>query len=138
SAYFILAWAVVWLTLVWFLLTLGGHALEWPAIFPIIPGLVAGYVAAARFVNSTTITADAKQFTVRHGPLPWLGGKTIPTDDLQEFSCEERVTYAKQGPVRSYRIWYLCRSGKRGILLSRLESPADQAVFIAQTLQSQL
>jgi hypothetical protein len=87
------------------------------------------------FVNRTRISIESGDLIVRHGPLPWPGNRTIPTDDLTQLYCEEHI--GSKGS-RSYSLNAMTKSAKKKIsLLARLPD-ADQVLYLEQLLEQRL
>jgi hypothetical protein len=85
-------------------------------------------------VNSTRIAVEGGILTVRHGPLPWPGNRSLPVADLQQLFCEEVV--GSKGS-RSYRLNAVLKTGKKLRLVTALKEP-DQALYLEQLLETRL
>jgi hypothetical protein len=85
-------------------------------------------------VNRTRIAVENGVLSVRHGPLPWPGNRTIAVAELAQLFCEEVI--GNKGS-RSYRVSALLKSGRKTQVLRGL-GQADQALFIEQALERRL
>lgn len=97
-----------------------------------------GYYAAALWINKTHIHADYSRLTVRNGPLPWFGNKTIETPDIKQLYIAKRVRHAKGGStIIRYDLRTKLRSGADIKLVSGLEE-VEQATFLEEQLERHL
>jgi len=87
---------------------------------------VVNYWTIAQLKNQTTIVIDAGVLTVQHGPLPWVGDKTVPADQLAQLYCEKVITYRTrtQSDI-SYRLNILTTNGQKITLMSGLKTVED-------------
>jgi len=97
-------------------------------------GLGLAYGTLATFVNSTTVKAGDGVISVRKGPLPWLGNRSIPVDELKQlFVVEKR---GNRGSV-SYDVCAVLRDGRKQALVTGLDS-SDKARFLETRLEQVL
>ena len=47
------------------------------------------YATASQFLNRTRFSLNTEQFTIKHGPLPWLGEKRIATLAIKQLYVKE-------------------------------------------------
>ncbi len=69
----------------------GLHAGGWISLFGGVMLALAtlmAYYGACVLVNSTEFRVDEKLLTVRHGPLPWFGKRSIPVDRIMQLSTK--------------------------------------------------
>jgi hypothetical protein len=108
-------------------------------LFPLVHvavGLALGYGAAAMFLNRTVIRAEGGSLSVRHGPLPWRQGPTIPSSGIaQVFTREDRPKQDSGSPT--YSVHAVRRDGTRVRLLGTVPS-ADHALFLEQAVERHL
>ncbi len=103
---FLAVFAVAWnaFLVLWFgfSLVVGPFAiLLWlAASLHVLVGLVITWRAAAGLLNCTTITVDAAELTIRHGPVPWRGNLRAPTQQIQQFYVKQHTSHSKHGAVR--------------------------------------
>ncbi len=104
----------------------------------ILVGLGTGWAALALLLNRTRIEVRKGELSVKHGPIPWPGAKTIRTDDLDQLYCTEYVAYT-QNRVPQYRfaLHALMKSGDRVKVAQGMEGP-EQGVFLEQLLEKHL
>lgn len=108
-------------------------------VFP-LPHLCIGlgltYYLLARLLNKTEIRVSPSQLSIWHGPLPWLGNRTVRREDIEQLFCEQRMRTGKRGTVfYSYRVMAATRSGMRIELVRGLQSP-EEAWYIEQEIES--
>jgi len=48
------------------------------------------YLTLAFMINRTTLTVTRQGITIRHGPIPWYGNRTIPAEDLTQLFVQVR------------------------------------------------
>lgn len=106
-------------------------------LFPILHvavGLYVTYTTLAGFLNRTNLELTQKELAVWFTPLPWPGEKTIPTAEIQQFFCREKIVHAKNSVRHSYTLSAITRAGLQVELLRDLDSP-DLALFLEQQLE---
>jgi hypothetical protein len=106
-------------------------------VFPLIQVgsvLFLTYATLCHLVNRTRIAVESGVLSVRHGPLPWPGNRTMAVAELSQLFCEEHVT--RKGP-RTYSVNALLKAGGKVTLLRGLKQP-DQALYIEQLLETRL
>lgn len=97
-------------------------------------GLVVTYVTLALALNSTTIRAEGGEISVSHGPLPWFGGRTLSSAEIQQIYVTE-VRGSKGG--RTYSVHARVAPGHEVKLVSGLSS-AGRARFIEDWIEKKL
>jgi len=107
------------------------------AIFPALIGVGGAYALLCHIVNKTRITISARELRIKHGPLPWLGNKTLPSHAIDQVFVQRKVFRSKQGRKTRFFLRYLDTQGKEGKLLSGLEEPAP-ALFLEQEIEDTL
>lgn len=108
-----------------------------------VPGMVflataaAGllYVAAAKWLNATTVTVDQRMLSVSIGPLPWAGGVRIPIDDIEQLDVSARV--GNYNRIHDFRVHARLANGERRTLVHNLASAPD-AQFLLEHLEDAL
>ncbi|MFP4107163.1 MAG: hypothetical protein ACLFVU_13905 [Phycisphaerae bacterium] len=55
------------------------------------------YFILCGFLNSTIITADYGTLSVRHGPLPWIGNKTLDPRNIRQLYCRQKIRRSNNG-----------------------------------------
>jgi hypothetical protein len=106
-------------------------------VFPIlhvVVGVALTYTALAGFLNRTVIEATSEFLSVRHGPVPWPGKRTLPVEALDQLYCQEDSSSTSDGVRYSYRVNALMKGAKKVPLVTRL-ADRDQALFIEQELE---
>jgi hypothetical protein len=88
----------------------------------------------AGLFNTTTIRARRGLIEIRSGPIPCGGNADIPTDDLAQLYCKERISHSKNGTSYSYQVLAVTKANVRKTLLKGL-TEAEQALFIEQELE---
>lgn len=100
------------------------------------------YIGIAHLLNRTTIRASRSTLTVRHGPLPWFGERTIPSEEVSHLSCR-RILSGREEDKRferrtaSFTVDITTKDGKRRALVSSLKA-AQEARYIHQRLSRHL
>jgi hypothetical protein len=109
-------------------------------VFPMIHvavGVGLTYRTVAGFLNKTWVTVTGDEVTVRHGPLPWLGNRTVPAGEIQQLYCEQIAGKNKSGTSFSYNLSAVMRDGRKIDLLKSLSS-ADQARYLEHRIEERL
>ncbi|MGD8451320.1 MAG: hypothetical protein PVJ57_05825 [Phycisphaerae bacterium] len=125
----------------WYSIAFGGDAPWIMAVFPILHvavGIGLTYFTLCGFVNRTVITVDAGQLAIRHGPLPWPGNRVVPTGDLEQLYCRERLRHSNRGRTSvQYELHAATVGGGRIKLLGMLDDP-EHALFLEQRIEQYL
>jgi hypothetical protein len=82
------------------------------------------------FVNSTVITVESDQLTIKHRPLPWLGNRTLYRNDFIQLYCEE--VRNKNGS--SYRLNAVLQNHKKLKLISGIQD-RSQAIYFEREIE---
>ncbi len=80
-----------------------------------------GYYGLCLLVNSTEFRVDGEFLTVRHGPLPWYGHRTIPVPDIVQLS----TLYHSTNKSSYYTLHATLRNGRSIQLLEHAETEAQ-------------
>lgn len=111
------------------------------ALFPLIhvgAGVWITYTTLAGLLNSTRIDVSRSELTLRHGPLPWPGNKTLPGRSLAQLYVEEVTQTSNKGrQTTTYHLLAMDREGRKVKLLTNLEEK-DQALYLEQLLEHRL
>ena len=96
------------------------------------------YRACAGIFNSTVITVDENQLTVRHSPLPWFPAPTINSSSVEQLFVSEGYTKSKNGTRTPY---YVLNAVLRDNALKQLSSKLpdmEQALYLEQEFERAL
>jgi hypothetical protein len=106
---------------------------DWMAmVFPICHvavGVGLTYYVIAGFLNKSTIFLDDAILAVRHGPVPWLGNRTLETDGI--LGIEMDYVYSSQDQP-NFAVSAHAEDGRQVVLLRGLNF--KQAEYIAWQL----
>lgn len=136
--FFCIAWdgfLVFWYTVAF---TQGGPWIM--KVFPIAHvavGVGLTYFTIASLFNTTRIEVNRGTLQVRHGPVPWFGGKSMNAGDVKQLYCKEKVSRGKHGYRYTYAVWAALQDGSSAKLASN-NMESDQALFIEQQLERAL
>lgn len=111
-----------------------------PILFPLLHvavGVGLTYFVLCSFINRTVIRVTGGELTVRHGPLPWGGNRTVSTFDVTQLYCTEKVRSNRRGYSTSFELNALLSDGEKVNLLTAIEE-LDQALFLEQKLEQHL
>lgn len=123
-------------------------AVEYPdeawVLLVLVIAVLLNYVAAARFVNRSTITADREHLRVQNGPLPWWGRREIASSEILRVNCRQITIEdssddedAFSAPRTLYWIDVVMKDGRGAVLLPPMNE-AQQARFIQQRIERYL
>lgn len=104
----------------------------------ILIGLGTGYGALGLYLNRTTIRLLDRELSVSHGPVPWLGGRSVDADQIKNLSCRQYIAYI-QNRIPQYR--FLIEAGRRDGRPVRLVKGIDhlgQALELKALLEKKL
>ncbi len=97
-------------------------------------GVGLAYATVAGFVNRTIIRVGHGQLEVRHGPLPWLGNRSLPSHEIEQIYCQEAVSRNDNGSQYRYTVYAILQGNHREKLLAGLIE-AEQALYVEQELE---
>jgi hypothetical protein len=109
-------------------------------VFPLVHvavGLGVAYGALAGIMNRTTIRVTGDRLRIRHAPLPWLGNREVPVDELEQVYCTQKEHRGKNGVTFTYEVKTATKGGAGMTLLTGLPE-AEQALYIEQTIEKAL
>jgi hypothetical protein len=136
---FLLVFCVFWdgFLVVWYGIAFSQNAPLIMIIFPVLHvavGVGVTWFTLACLINRTVIRAGYDRLTVRHGPVPWPGRRTLRAHDLSQLYCEQRERRDRDGDVRRrYHLNAITLEGDRIKLLA--VDDLDQARFIEQQIE---
>ncbi len=133
------AFAVVWNGFLFFFYQklLESSAPLGALLFPVLhvaAGVFITYFVLVILLNRTTLQAGRGEITVRHGPLPWPGNRTLSTHDLAQLFCVERR--GSKGRI-SYDVMARLQSGREVKLVTGLMEER-QARYLEQEVEKHL
>ena len=99
-----------------------------------IIGIAITYGVITTLVNTTTIDVDDRELRVRHGPLPVPGNKTLPSLDVKQLYCKERISRNKNGTSVTYALHVKLKGGKDEKLLANL-TQQSHALYVEQQVE---
>lgn len=110
------------------------HAYVFLGVFAAI-GVVWSYITLALLANRTLIRVDMQQLRIRHGPLPWLGRRTLdPATIVRLVSESRRHVSRKHRHQYTHLVWVHLLDGRKVKLLSGLANER-QAYFIEKRIE---
>ena len=136
---FMILFCVVWdgFLVFWYRTALAhpspGNIALWFPIAHVGAGIGLTYWTLAGFLNHTTVQVSSGQLSVRHGPLPWPGGRTLPAGDIAQVYREEIARSTRSGTSTSYRLSAVTHDERKRKLLTC--SSADVALYVEQEVE---
>lgn len=140
---FTFLFSLIWCSFLvfWYTMAAAGQAPLLFFLFPLIHvavGIFLFYTSLAGFLNKTYIEVDGERIRVRHAPLPWIGGKELPSQNVRQLYCTSRTRRTKNGgSSTTYNVQVALHSGRPVDLLTKL-GDLDQALFIEQEIERAL
>ncbi len=136
--WFLLVFCIFWngFMIVWHSIALSQGAWFMSAfgLIHTLVGIGVAYITLAGFLNTTEIRVRYGELTIRSGPVPFPGNKTMRTDDIEQLYTKERISHTKNGVSYRYEVLAVKRDGRQEPLLKGL-TEAEQALFIEQQLE---
>ena len=139
-AFFCFAWdsfLVFWYSIVFFA---NGPWIWIMAAFPVLHlavGVGLTYYTLAGFLNSTVLDVGQEELRVRHGPLPWRGNRTLPTQNIEQLYCQKKFTQTNENQSCWYSVHAVLKGGRQVPLLTGLQD-RERALFIEQIVEEYL
>ena len=141
TAIFMVFFCVIWFGFLgfWYAIafTTGLLALKLVPLLHVAVGLFLLYTTIATLLNRTRITVGRGSLTVRHGPVPWPGRRTLATETLEQLYCEEHVNRSRNGVNVTYSVRARGKDGRLVKLATGLPE-RDQALYIEQQIERHL
>lgn len=142
-AFFCVAWdsfLVFWYSTVLSHGASGGNLIA--IVFPVAHvavGVGLTYSTLTGFLNRTKITVRNGTLSLRHGPLPWAGNRSIAVDEIDQLYCQQVVSTRSNNssPAITYAVFARTKNGAALKLLSGIPE-ADQALFIEQAIETRV
>ena len=106
-------------------------------VFPIVHvavGVGLTYLTLATLVNTTRLTVTNHELSVRHGPLPWAGSKTVRIGSLQQLFVKENSRTNKGHTTHTYSVCAVGADGRHVDLVKNLPE-RDQALWLEQEIE---
>jgi hypothetical protein len=104
-------------------------------ILHVAVGVGLTYFVLAGLLNTTTITADPQELTVRHRPIPWSGNLKYPAGQIRQLYVKREK--AEVNGSKTFGLYALLHDRKQVKLLSGLLE-ASQGQFIEQEIERHL
>lgn len=125
----------------WYALALGrgGGPNLLTVIFPLLHvavGVGLTYLTIASFFNKTWFTVADGALSIRHGPVPWLGGRRLPVDAVRQLYCERSSRNATEDKDPSCTLSAVLRDGRKLELVKRL--PPAHALYLEHRIEERL
>ncbi|MCP9235730.1 hypothetical protein [Lewinella sp. JB7] len=103
ATYALLVFSLIWDGLLYIFLLFDAG---WPIVFHLLVAALLLYSVVALFVNTTVVSATARELRVTHGPLPtWMRHVTIPARDIRRLYVDAAVEGPAEGATAAY--WQL-------------------------------
>jgi hypothetical protein len=138
-AFFCVAWDSF--LVFWYSMAFGHDGAPWiMKVFPIAHvavGVGLTYATLCGFLNATTVTAGQDALTVRHGPLPWSGNRTLPAGSIRQIHCEQRHSSNNNRVTWTYDLFATLNDGQKVKLLSGFNDPTEPRL-IEQRIEAHL
>lgn len=142
-AFFLLFFCIAWdsFLIFWYSIAFGDGNAPWiMKVFPVAHvavGIGLTYYTLALFVNKTEVEVEAGQLSIRHGPLPWRGGGSHDTTQIEQIYCKEKIKQSENGPRSNYELHAVFGDGQSKKLCDGF-TEADHALFLEQQLERHL
>lgn len=137
--YLALVFAFIWTTVLVFNFIGWGDDTPWFITVFMIPFILAGlfifYFGLASIFNTTTITIDFDNVSIKHTPVFWIGNKDIYKHDIKQIYVKQQVHKGKNGTSYSYSVNAIDRANKDIKLVDSLQN-ADECKWIEQKMES--
>lgn len=151
SVLFLIPFALFWNGMVFSFLSFStlfsfdtGDGLPGPAgMFPlfVLPhtliGIMLIYYIASLLLNQTRVDISHHEVSVRHGPLPWWGSKTVSTSEINQLYTRETISRGRNSRRATYEVHMIDQKNTHKKLITGLES-AEFAFYVEQEIEDHL
>jgi hypothetical protein len=100
-------------------------------------GIGLTYATLAGFLNRTRIRTTGRRIRIDHGPLPWLGNRTIDAESVEQLFCRETRPMTRSTNRFSYEVRALLKNGRQVSLVGNLVEP-EEAAYVEQQIEGRL
>lgn len=107
------------------------------ALAVVMLGFVA-YIAAAFFLNTTTVIVHEGTLAVEHGPLPWPGGIELRVSNLVQLFVRRVETRGGKSGQKHISYALVAKTRGREITLAANFQDAESAQFIERAIEEHL
>lgn len=124
----------------WYSIAFSENAPWIMVVFPVAHvavGVGLTYFVLCGLLNRTVIDVESGRFTVRHGPLPWPGNRTIDIADLKQLYCRRKLHSSRNGTSEAFELHAILADGKQLKLVSGLDE-AEHALYLEQQIEKHL
>lgn len=109
-------------------------------VFPIAHvavGVGLTYYTVCGFVNKTVIEIGSWQLSLKHGPLPWPGNRTLDSSSIDQLYCRRKISRNDNSTSETYELHAITKDNKKLKLLSGFTEP-EQALYLEQEIEKAL
>ena len=93
------------------------------------------YMSTAVILNTSRVRVTLEFVAVKHGPMPSIGNKVIPTSEIEQLYCLEKTEKTDDGKETfSYSVEIIRPDQPEITLLRSLE--LDEAIFVEQEVEA--
>ncbi|HIH44812.1 MAG TPA: hypothetical protein HA257_07015 [Candidatus Methanoperedenaceae archaeon] len=132
---FTLFWDGVVLSIYWSSIVSGQYNTAMSGSLHAIIGIFLTYYVLTGYFNKTYISVNPQSISIRNGPIPALGNKSIGARDVRQLYSKENIQSSRRGISYTYDLYAINSQGKHAKLLSGLEN-AEQVLYIEQQMES--
>lgn len=126
----------------WYRTALERHAgltdpMIWFPLLHVAVGIGLSYSTVAGFLNRTIVAIGSGEITIRQGPVPWPGNRTVNGADIRQLFREETFTSSRGGRRASYHVCAVTSEKRKLRLLGNVPG-ADVALYLEQAIEKAL
>ncbi len=142
GALFLVVFCLFWdgFLVLWYAIGITQSAPLVMLLFPLLHvavGVGLSYFTLGLLVNHTVIDIGSGVLTLRHGPLPFPGNRTLAAADLDQLYCRQRIHHGRNSSSETYELYAIDRTGRKLKLLGNLPE-AEDALFLEQQIEKTL
>lgn len=139
---FLLFFCIAWdsFLIFWYAIALSEGAPWIMSVFPlahVAVGVGLSYYTLAGLLNRSIVSVNQSEFSIRHGPLPWIGNITLRSSEIDQLYCQEEYNRGKNGVYYTYQLSALLKNGRKIKLLSNLDS-AEVVLYMERQIEDWL
>ena len=97
------------------------------------------YVSSAQLINNTQVKLSRAQLTIQHGPLPWLGSGSFPTQNIKSLNVQTSRIGHGNGQQMSFKleVHMTLINGKRKKIIGGFDT-LGEAQIVQREIESYL
>lgn len=109
----------------------------WFPLLHVAVGVGLTYSTVAGLLNRTSVTVGSGEITIRQGPVPWPGNRTVNGAEIRQLFREETISTSRRSRSSRYHVCAVTSEKRKLRLLGNVPG-ADVALYLEQAIERAL